>query len=122
MNARDALPFPDAPATIVGAPAVVRGETNTWSLGLPPPTALTARSRTVYVEPLFSPAMTSGDACDTGERMVQVTPSSTEYSYVLMAVPPSDTGAVNATEAPASRGVAVRFVGAPGVARSSALE
>jgi hypothetical protein len=44
---------------------------------------------------LAKPVIVSGDAVDAGLRVVHVAPLFVEYSWLLMAAPPSDAGGEN---------------------------
>ena len=66
--------------------------------------------------------ITNGDTVDAGDRATHVDPPFTEYSYVVTADPPEDTGAVNATDTWPLPAVATTDVGAPGSMLDSSFD
>ena len=73
-------PLPGVIDVIVGAPGTVRGVPGVEEEAAPEPAAFTARSCTWYVVPFVNPVITTGEAVDTGERVVHDDPPSVEYS------------------------------------------
>jgi hypothetical protein len=87
-----ALVSPILAATFVGASGAVAGVTEFEALdAVLVPTALLAVTVNVYVVPLFNPVIVIGD-----EPPVAVNPPILEVTvYVVIALPPFETGGVN---------------------------
>ena len=78
MKATIRFPFPEVTEVTEGAPGVVAGSAFTTGEPLPDPSTLTARMLTGYVVPLVRFVSLSGPAMLAGERVVHVSPPSTE--------------------------------------------
>ncbi len=107
---------PGVMAANVGASGVPLAVTVDWLEGAPAPMAFTARSRTSYVVPPTRPEMAIGLVVDAGLWVIQVSPPSSEYSTLVMALPPSEPRVKVTDTAPVSSATA-EMAGAAGTDR-----
>ena len=95
----------------VGADGTVIGVPVTAVLGAPGMLVeLRARTNTVSGTPLVSPKIVNGDPGIACETATHATPLSSEYSYPVIGLPPSD-GGVNATSSSSDPGIKITLMG-----------